>query len=154
GLEPSVVAQEVKRRPVHAGPWGERPPGVDVSMGGRAASVKRALNKYRQSSPRTSQRRPPCPILRLWTRQSGLEARLVSFSCRALQYLRHIRGDPVFKFSCFVVQEFQFFIQFFQFLRKLEVVGSPLSHADVATRVQAPSLGFDLIQRGNLAESK
>ena len=63
-----------------------------------------------------------------------------------LQNLRHIAGDGLFQVAGLGVERFEFLVERFELL--LEVLVAHVlarSHADVAARVERPSLRFDFL---------
>ena len=65
---------------------------------------------------------------------------------------RNVLRNSLLQLPRLGVQNLQLFVEFFQPHCKFEVVRRPLSHTDVPPRIQAPTLRFDFIERGDLAE--
>ena len=68
------------------------------------------------------------------------------------QNLRHVAGNDLLKFASLGVQGCEFFIQGFElFIEVLVADFLTRNHADVAARIQAPTLRLDLFDCGRLA---
>src|SRR3989344_7150849 len=73
----------------------------------------------------------------------------------SLQNLRHVLRDGLFKLARLGVEGFEFFVQRFElFLEILVTHFLAGGDTDVTTRVEAPALGFDLLECGDFAEAE